>query len=225
MEKTRVMIADDHGLVRMALRTLLEGEPDIEVIGEAENTDEAVTTALRLRPDVLVLDMRMPGAGGVEVCRRVKSQLPEVAVLIVTSFDDDEGLFGVLEAGASGYLMKDTRPDRIVTAVRALHDGQCVFDAAIASRMVAGRTGGSTGTPESTDPLTERELEVLTLVARGHSNKDIARELWLGESTVKTHVSHVLRKLGAPDRTSAVLTALAAGLVRLDASAPIQIEP
>ena len=224
MEKIRVMIADDHGLVRMALRTLLEAEPDIEVVGEAENTEEAVASALRLRPDVLVLDMRMPGGGGVEVCRRVKPQLPDAAVLIVTSFDDDDELFGALEAGATGYLMKDTRPDRIVTAMRALHDGQCVFDAAIASRMVAGRARGPAGTLGMADPLTERELEVLSLIARGHSNKDIARELWLGESTVKTHVSHVLRKLGASDRTSAVLMALAAGLVRLDEGAALSAE-
>lgn len=215
MNKTRVLIADDHGLVRMALRTLLEAEPDIQVVGEAATTDAAIEGALRLLPDVLVLDMRMPGAGGVEVCHRVKAQAPNTAVLIVTSFDDDEELFGALEAGANGYLMKDSRPDRIVTAVRALHDGQSVFDAGIASRMVAGRVEQS-GTASPFDPLSDRELEVLTLMARGHTNKDIARELWLGESTVKTHVSHVLRKLGASDRTSAVLTALRARLVRLD---------
>lgn len=213
--KISVFIADDHALVRMALRTLLEGEPDIEVVGEAATTDAAIDGALRLLPNVLVLDMRMPGEGGVAVCRSVKSVAPEVAVLVVTSFDDDEELFGALEAGASGYLMKDTRPDRVVTAVRALHDGQCVFDAGIASRMVAGRAA----TEGPVDQLSERELDVLSLMARGHSNKDIARELWLGESTVKTHVSHVLRKLGASDRTSAVLAALRAGLVRLDGDA------
>lgn len=210
--KITVFIADDHELVRMALRTLLEGEPDIEVVGEAATTDAAIDGALRLRPNVLVLDIRMPGAGGVAACRSVKSVAPEIAVLVVTSFDDDEELFGALEAGAGGYLMKDTRPDRVVTAVRALHDGQCVFDAGIASRMVAGRAAAE----GPVDQLSERELDVLSLMARGHSNKDIARELWLGESTVKTHVSHVLRKLGATDRTSAVLAALRAGLVRLD---------
>jgi DNA-binding NarL/FixJ family response regulator len=207
-----VFIADDHQLVRMALRTLLEGESDIQVVGEAAATDAAIEGALRLRPDVLVLDMRMPGGGGTEVCRRVKSVAPEIAVLVLTSFDDDEELFGALEAGAGGYLMKDTRPERVVIAVRALHDGQCVFDAGIASRMVAGRTHHA----DLSDQLSERELDVLGLMARGHSNKDIARELWLGESTVKTHVSHVLRKLGASDRTSAVLAALRAGLVRLE---------
>lgn len=224
MEKIRVLIADDHELVRIALKTLVDAEPDLEVVGEAGTTSDAVSSAIELKPHVLVLDMRMPGGGGVEVCRRVKSELPDTAVLVVTSFDDDEELFGALEAGANGYLMKDTRPDRIVTAVRALHDGQCVFDAGIASRMVAGRVRGS-GVSGAAEPLSERELEVLSLMAQGHSNKDIARELWLGESTVKTHVSHVLRKLGASDRTSAVLMALRAGLVRLEDSAPFSSEP
>lgn len=223
MEKIRVLIADDHELVRMALKTLVDAEPDLEVVGEAGTTDEAVSSAVELRPHVLVLDMRMPGGGGVEVCQRVKSELPDTAVLVVTSFDDDEELFGALEAGANGYLMKDTRPDRIVTAVRALHDGQCVFDAGIASRMVAGRVREAEATAAS-EPLTDRELEVIALMAQGHSNKDIARELWLGESTVKTHVSHVLRKLGAADRTSAVLMALRAGLVRLEDGMPLPAE-
>lgn len=215
METIRVFIADDHELVRMALRTLLEGEPDFAVVGEAATTNDAIDDVLRLVPDVLVLDMRMPGGGGVEVCRRVKSIAPHVGVLVVTSFDDDEELFGALEAGANGYLMKDSRPDRIVTAVRAIHDGQAVFDAGIASRMVAGKSRDHSAL--LVEPLSERELEVLTLMSKGHANKDIARELWIGESTVKTHVSHVLRKLGANDRTTAVLTALRSGLVHLDA--------
>lgn len=225
METIRVLIADDHELVRMALRTLLEGEPDIEVVGEAASTEQAIALTCDLAPDVLVLDMRMPGGGGVEVCRSVKAELPGLAVLVVTSYDDDDELFGVLEAGASGYLMKDTRPDRVVTAVRALHDGQSVFDAGVASKMVAGRVRFQDDEQRSTEPLSERELEVLSLMARGHSNKDIARELWLGESTVKTHVSHVLRKLGASDRTSAVLTALRARLVRLEDGEDFPAEP
>lgn len=215
MEQIRVLIADDHALVRMALRTLLEAEPDLEVVGEAADTDSAIEAVLRLVPDVLLLDIRMPGRGGIEVCRSVKSVAPRICVLVLTSFDDDDELFGALEAGANGYLMKDTRPERIVTAVRALYDGQSVFDPAIASRLVSGRPAGDRHGLELADPLSERELEVLELMARGHSNKDIARELWIGESTVKTHVSHVLRKLGESDRTNAVLRALRAGLVHL----------
>lgn len=217
MERIRVFIADDHELVRMALRTLLEAEPDLEVVGEAASTDEAIDGTFRTAPDVLLLDMRMPGRGGLDVCRRVKAVTPSVAVLVVTSFDDDDELFGALESGANGYLMKDTRPDRIVTAIRALRDGQYVFDAGIASRIVAGRVSDVNDARRLlAEPLSERELEVLSLMARGYSNKDIARELWIGESTVKTHVSHVLRKVGAGDRTSAVLSALRSGLVRLE---------
>lgn len=224
MAKTRVLIADDHALVRMALRTLMQDEPDIEVVGEAATSEEAIDAAISLEPDVLLLDMRMPGGGGVEVCRRVRRERPNVAVLVITSFDDDEELFGVLEEGARGYLMKDTRPDRIVSAVRALHDGQCVFDAGVASKMVAGRSRGPAASLGAADQLTERELEVLSLMARGRSNKDIARELWLGESTVKTHVSHVLRKLGVSDRTGAALMAIAAGLVSISAADPTPAE-
>lgn len=215
MEKIRVLIADDHALVRMALRTLLEAEPDLEIVGEAGDTDSAIDATLRLVPDVLLLDLRMPGRGGIAVCQAVKSVIPRVAVLVLTSFDDDDELFGALEAGANGYLMKDSRPERVVTAVRALYDGQSVFDAGIASRMVTGRVDdGRQG--DLIEPLSERELEVLGLMARGYANKDIARELWIGESTVKTHVSHVLRKLGESDRTSAVLRALRARIVPLE---------
>lgn len=217
MDGIRVVIADDHELVRMALRTLLEAEDDLEVLGEAATTDDAISEAVSLKPDVLLLDLRMPGLGGIEVCRRVKEQAPETAVLVITSFDDDEELFGALEAGANGYLMKDTRPDRVVHAIRSVYDGQIVFDPSIASRVIGGRgQAGVAANEQLAEPLSERELEVLTLMARGQGNKDIARELWLGESTVKTHVSHILRKLGQSDRTRAVITALRAGVVRLD---------
>jgi DNA-binding NarL/FixJ family response regulator len=210
------MIADDHELVRMALRTLLDGEDDLEVVAEAGDTDGAVDAALQHRPDVLLLDLRMPGGGGVEVCRRVKEQAPETAVLVITSFDGDEELFGVLDAGANGYLMKDTRPDRVVQAIRSVFDGQAVFDAAIASRVISGRTNGVDANAMLSDPLSEREREVLGLMSRGLGNKDIGKELWISETTVKTHVSHILRKLGQNDRTQAVLTALRMGIVALE---------
>lgn len=216
MDVIRVVIADDHELVRLALRTLLEAEPDLKVVGEASDTASAISESLSLAPDVLLLDLRMPGLGGIEVCRRVKEKMPELAVLVITSFDDDAELFGALEAGANGYLMKDTRPDRVVNAVRALYDGQAVFDATVAARIVSGRTETSVANEGLAEPLSERELEVLALMARGHGNKDIARELWIGESTVKTHVTHILRKLGQTDRTRAVVTALRAGLVTLE---------
>ncbi len=216
MKAIRVFLADDHELVRMALKTLLEGEPDLEVVGEAADTESAVEGAVATRPDVLLLDLRMPGGGGVEVCRRVKELIPETSVLVITSFDDDEEVFGVLEAGASGYLMKDTRPERIAHAIRSIVEGQAVFDAAVANRIISGRTNGTNGNAILADPLSERELEVLELMAKGHSNKEIGRQLWIGETTVKTHVSHILRKLGQGDRTQAVLAALKAGIVQLD---------
>jgi len=216
MNAIRVMIADDHELVRMALRTLLEGESDFEVVAEAADTESAVSGVLEHRPDVLLLDLRMPGGGGVEVCRRVRESGSETAVLVITSFDGDDELFGVLEAGANGYLMKDTRPERIAQAVRSVADGQAVFDAAIASRVISGRTNGVDANAMLADPLSVRELEVLGAMARGLGNKDIGKELWISETTVKTHVSHILHKLGQSDRTQAVLAALRMGIVGLE---------
>jgi DNA-binding NarL/FixJ family response regulator len=216
MNAIRVMIADDHELVRMALRTLLEGESDFEVVAEAADTESAVSGVLEHRPDVLLLDLRMPGGGGVEVCRRVRESGSETAVLVITSFDGDDELFGVLEAGANGYLMKDTRPERIAQAVRSVADGQAVFDAAIASRVISGRTNGVDANAMLADPLSARELEVLGAMARGLGNKDIGKELWISETTVKTHVSHILHKLGQSDRTQAVLAALRMGIVGLE---------
>lgn len=214
MEQIRVFIADDHELVRYALRTVLEDEGDIEVIGEAGDSDSAVSGCKESTPDVLVLDMRMPGEGGVGVCRKVRELCPETAVLILTSFDGDEELFGALSAGAKGYLLKDTRPERIVHAIRLVADGEAVFDNAVATRIINRPSGSATG-ETSADHLSEREMEVLQLMAKGMSNKDIGHMLWIGETTVKTHVSHILRKLQAADRTQAVLTAVKAGLVRL----------
>lgn len=212
MSVIRVFIADDHELVRFALRTMLEAEPDIEIVGEGADSATAVEGCISTRPDVLVLDLRMPGEGGAAVCREVRASCPETAVLVLTSFDGDEELFGVLSAGAVGYLLKDTPPDRIAEAIRAVAGGQSVFDAAVAGRIIAGRPQGN---DDLAEPLSERESEVLALMAKGYSNKEIGRALWIGETTVKTHVSHILRKLGQSDRTQAVLAAVRSGLVDL----------
>lgn len=213
----RVFIADDHELVRFALRSLLEGEPDLELVGEADNGEAAVEGVIETQPDVLLLDMRMPGFNGTEVCRRVREASGETRVLILTSYDDDEELFGVLAAGASGYLLKDARPDNIAAAVRSVADGQAIFDDAIAQRIIAGKSGAEVGAEAAAirDSLSERELEVLRLMAKGLSNKEIGRALWIGETTVKTHVSHILRKLDQADRTQAVLTAVRLGIVSM----------
>jgi len=215
VDKIRVFVADDHELVRFALRTLLEAEADIEVVGEAADTDGVVAGCVATEPDVLLLDLRMPGDGGVEACRRVREQSPQTAVLVLTSFDEDEEMFGVLSAGASGYILKDTRPERVVHAIRSVAEGQSVFDSSVATRIVSGWSQ-PTGIDSYSESLSEREMEVLQLMAKGLSNKEIGRALWIGETTVKTHVSHILRKLGQADRTQAVLAAVKAGIVRLN---------
>ena len=216
MSAIRVLIADDHELVRYALRNLLEGERDIEVVGEAADGFEVVEQVESIEVDVVLLDLRMPRMDGVEACRRVKEVRPETNVLVLTSFDDDDGVFGVLSVGASGYILKDTRPDRVVEAIRAVADGQAVFDSKVAARVISGQPhNGVEVDCEMRDRLSDREMEVLRLMARGHSNKEIGRALWIGETTVKTHVSHILRKLGKADRTQAVLAAIEGGLVEL----------
>lgn len=214
MDKIRVFVADDHELVRFALRTLLEVETDIEVVGEAADTDGVVIGCIETEPDVLLLDLRMPGDGGVEACRQVRDRSPRTSVLVLTSFDEDEEMFGVLSAGASGYILKDTRPELVVNAIRAVADGQSVFDSSLTERIISGRARPN-GLDAESDSLSEREMEVLQLMAKGLSNKEIGRALWIGETTVKTHVSHILRKLGQADRTQAVLAAVKAGIVRL----------
>jgi DNA-binding NarL/FixJ family response regulator len=209
-----VFIADDHELVRFALRKLLETEPDLTVVGEAGDSEGAVAGCAETNPDVLLLDLRMPGTGGVEVCRQVRVRCPDTSVLVLTSFDEDEEVFGVLSAGACGYILKDTRPEHLVSAIRSVADGQTVFDPTVAGRIISGRDEPTSG--DGTDQLSSREMEVLQLMAQGCSNKEIGRLLWIGETTVKTHVSHILRKFGKVDRTQAVLEGVRLGVIRLD---------
>lgn len=212
----RVFIADDHELVRYALRNLLDGEHGIDVVGESANGEDAIEAARGDSIDVMLLDLRMPGLGGVEACRQIRESCPETKVLILTSFDDDEEVFGVLAVGASGYILKDTRPDRVVSAVRSVAEGQAVFDSKIASRVISGQQSADAAPGgQYRDLLSDREMEVLRLMAKGLSNKEIGQALWIGETTVKTHVSHILRKLGQADRTQAVLAAVQAGLIKL----------
>ena len=213
MDVIRIFIADDHELVRYALRTLLEAEPGIEVVGESPDGEGAVAAVAEGGIDIALLDLRMPGIGGIEACRRIKEAQPDIKVLVLTSFGDDDEVFGVLAAGAGGYILKDTRPEMVVQAIRAMADGQAVFDSKIAARVIAGKTDADEPGSRLMDRLSDRELEVLRLMAKGMSNKEIARALWIGEATVKTHVSHVLHKLETTDRTQAVLHAIQAGLV------------
>jgi DNA-binding NarL/FixJ family response regulator len=208
--RARVFIVDDHELVRYALRSSLEAEEDMRVVGEAACGEDALAQVMAAEPDIVLLDLRMPGMSGVEVCTRMLELDPTLKIIVLTSYDEDEEVFGVLAAGAVGYLMKDASPLTLIESIRNVADGQTVLDGSIARRVIA-----ASSLLESDDPgLSERELDVLAEMARGASNKEIARSLWISEPTVKTHVSHILRKLGQSDRTHAIVEAMRRGIVR-----------
>ncbi len=208
----RVLLADDHAVVRQGLRTFLDLQEDIEVVAEAADGEAAVRQAQSTAPDVVLLDLVMPRLDGVGALKRLRELSPSVRVIVLTSFGDDDKLFAALRAGAAGYLLKDVEPGELVRAIRAAHAGQSPLSPAIATRMVEEIAHGGSG-PAAAGELTPRELDVLTLIARGRSNKVIARELGVAEKTVKTHVSHILGKLGLTDRTQAALYAVRTGLV------------
>jgi DNA-binding NarL/FixJ family response regulator len=222
-DRIKVLIADDHELVRTGLRTVLEAEDDIKVVGEAIDGLEAVRLVMQTTPDVLLLDLHMPKLDGVTVCRELSSRQSATRIMILTSYDGDDEVFGALAAGASAFIMKDVTPERLVQAIRGVAAGQMVLAPSVAERVVAGRMNPA---PEPAadrriardEVLSERELEVLQLMAKGLSNAEIARELWISQTTVKTHISHILRKLGQRDRTQAIITALQQGLVELPKS-------
>lgn len=216
-ERLRVLIADDQPLMRAGLRTLLELEPDLEVVGEAENGRQALAAAARLRPDVVLMDVRMPDLGGVEATRALRAERPEVAVLILTTFDDDAVVFEGLRAGASGYLLKDVSGEELAAAVRNVAAGGAVLGPSVAGRVLGrfARLAPEDGSGERAllEPLSEREREILALVAEGLSNPAIGRRLQLAEGTVKNYVSRILQKTGTEDRTQAALRARELGLV------------
>jgi len=214
MDKVGVFIADDYELVRYALRQLFEAEADIEVVGEAHDGEGAVAGCAATKPDVLVLGLRLPVVNGTELCREVIARSSETAVIILSSSDGDDEVFDALDAGACGFILKDTTPERVVETVRCVATGQTVFDHAVVEHMANDHA--KRGELHGTDSLSEREVEVLRLMAKGLSNKEIGRALWIGETTVKTHVSHILRKLDSADRTQAVLAAVKSGLIRLN---------
>ncbi|MBV9799576.1 MAG: response regulator transcription factor [Solirubrobacterales bacterium] len=209
----RVLIVDDHAVVREGLRTFLELQDDVEVIAEAADGEEAVESAQKLRPDVILMDLVMPKLDGVAAMRRLHDLLPDARVIVLTSFLDEDRLLPAIQAGAAGYLLKNAEPAELARAIRAAHAGEAIIDPTAAARLV--RAIADVPTPSASDPdrLTRREHEVLELIARGQSNKRIAFALGISEKTVKTHVGHVLAKLDVTDRTQAALLAVREGLV------------
>ena len=208
-ESIRVLVVDDHAVVREGLRAFLELQDGIEVAGEAADGAEAVEAAERIRPDVVLMDLVMPRLDGLQAMRALRESVPGARVIVLTSFLDDNKILPALRAGAAGYLLKNAPPQEVARAVRAAHAGEAVLDPAVAARLVDALGGGE----EPLDRLTPREREVLELIGRGFPNKLIARELGVSEKTVKTHVGHVLAKLGVTDRTQAAVVAVRAGLV------------
>jgi len=213
----RVLLVDDQALFREALATLLEVRPEIEVVGEAADGAEALDRVAGLLPDVVLMDLHMPVLDGIAATRRLRVERPEVRVLALTTFDDDEDVFAALRAGAVGYLLKDVSGDRLVEALLAAARGESVLQPSVAARVVARFAALPDDAPPRPQPLvvplSDRELEVLRLLADGGSNREIAAALFLAEGTVKNHVTNVLAKLGARDRTQAALRGRALGLV------------
>ncbi|MFC8922927.1 response regulator [Cellulosimicrobium sp. NPDC057127] len=223
---TRVLLVDDQALLRMGFRLVLESEPDLEVVGEASDGDVALDQVAALAPDVVLMDIRMPGTDGIEATRRVVAEHPSVRVLVLTTFDVDEYAFAALRAGASGFLLKNARPDELVDAIRTVASGSSVVAPRVVRRMLdlfahhLPDRGDAPTTGDALDPrlrsLTPRELDVLHGMAQGESNAEIADRLVLSPTTVKTHVGNVLAKLGVRDRVQAVIVAFESGLVGSD---------
>jgi DNA-binding NarL/FixJ family response regulator len=212
-ERIRVLLVDDHQVVRRGLRTFLELQDDMTVVGEASDGAEGLARAKELVPDVVLMDLLMPVMDGVSAIGAIKSALPEVEIVAVTSFIEEDKVTSALEAGASGYLLKDADAEAVAAAVRAAHAGEVHLDPAVA-RLLAQRMRERKTSPQLVEPLTEREKEVLSLVGQGASNKEIASELFITERTARTHVSNILGKLGLSSRTQAALYAVEHKLVR-----------
>jgi two-component system, NarL family, response regulator LiaR len=207
----RIVLADDHMVVRQGLRMFLSLDSELEVVGEANDGAEAVELAHQLRPDVVLMDLLMPHMDGIAATAAIRRDLPDTEVIALTSVLEDEKVVGAVRAGAIGYLLKDTRADELCRAIKAAAAGQVQLSPQAAARLMR-----EVRAPDSPEPLTERETDVLRLLARGMSNKEIAQTLIIGEKTVKTHVSNILAKLGVPSRTQAALYAVRIGLVSAD---------
>lgn len=208
----RVLIADDHPLFRKGMRTLLSADPGVASIGEAETGEEAVRRALELQPDVVLMDLQMPGGSGVQATRDILAAAPAIRILVVTLFEDDDSVFLALRAGARGYVLKDTDEEEMLRAIRAVANGEAIFSPAIATRVLAYFAAPRRSAPEVFPTLTDREREILGLIAQGRSNAAIAATLSLSPKTVANHVSNIFGKLQVADRAEAIVRAREAGL-------------
>ena len=218
-EPIRAMIVDDHALFRRGLEMVLEEEPDIELVGQASDGAEAVEKAAESLPDVVLMDIRMPRSSGIEACRAMKEEAPSAKIVILTISDEEEDLFEAIRAGASGYLLKDIPLDEVADAVRAVHGGQSLINPSMAGKLLtefatlANRDNEERAQEVPAPRLTEREMQVLKLVARGMNNRDIAKELFISENTVKNHVRNILEKLQIHSRMEAVMVAVREKLI------------
>ena len=210
MDKIRLVIVDDHPVVRDGLRGMLESQPDFEVAGEASDGSAAVSLAESLKPDIVLMDLRMPVMDGVTALREIKTHNPQVQILVLTTYDSDADILPAIEAGAAGYLLKDSSREDLYDGIRAAARGETVLAPAVAARLV----GRMRATGE--EQLSSREVEVLQLVAEGESNSEIASHLHISQATVKSHLVHIFGKLGVSDRTAAVTVALRRGILRLN---------
>lgn len=212
----RILIVDDHPVVREGISAMLAREPDLQVVGEARDGLDAIDKARQLHPDVVLMDLQMPRLDGAEAIRRIRAVDPAIRFIVLTTFDSDEFIFKGIEAGARGYLLKDAPRDDLFRAVRAVYRGESLIQPAVATKLL-NRFAELSRRGPAEDTLSAREIEVLQLMSRGAPNKEIARRLFISESTVKTHVTNIFQKLGANDRTEAVTIALQRGLISLGA--------
>ena len=206
----RILLVDDHGVVRQGLKMYLRGEPDFEIIGEASNGQQAIDMVRDLTPDVVLMDLLMPGMNGVDATAVIRREFPDTEVIALTSVLEDQAVVGAIRAGAIGYLLKDTDGPELIRAIHAASEGQVQLSPAAAARLMR-----EVRAPDSPEKLTERETEVLRLLAQGLANKEIARILEIGDKTVKTHISNIFGKLGVVSRTQAALYAVSVGLVEI----------
>ena len=219
-EPIRVVLVDDHAVLRQGMRRLLEDEPDIEVVGEAGNGLEAVAVARALAPDMVLMEVVMPRLNGIEATKQIKQSTPATAILALSAYDDDRYVLGLLEAGAAGYLLKSATAREVIHAIRAVHAGEAVLHPAVAGRLLSRAARPNRVIPaHGNDLLTEREIEVLRCAAKGLSNKEIAGQLVLSVPTVKAHLVNIFNKMGVGSRTEAVMQALNQGWVEMDAIA------